>query len=609
MAGSPSNEDLRLPIAFRVGVTGRRHLKDEAVAPLRAQIRNCLTIIKSQIASREREERVAAVVKPRAAIAALQVVSPLAEGADRLVAEEALELGAGLRAPLPFSAAEYELDFPDTVAAFRALLAKSVVFTLDGLRDDGPARQESYQAVGQFVVRNSDLLIAIWDGERERGLGGTAEIVRFAIASGLAVWWIDETGSRPARLLSTPADLSALQHSQAGSAAEESLRVLVDRCVAPPEAGPAEEGGLFGWFARIGAGKFEAQPFVEFLDERPLSLWWLWRANATLMRWISPPVEQRAPQSEPAKSELERYWRRLFIAVDASSGAYGDRYRSSYVLIALLAVIALSAAAASGESLQALEVAYILVELAALVGIAALVEANRRHRWHERWISYRLLAELCRKQFALCVIGRALPGADVLRLTFDSAEPDLAPREAWVTWYFMAAMRAASFPQGEMSAAKRRAVEIGRSLLAEQIAYHKSRLERMSGAGRRIGQFSEWFFGFTLLIAFVKLLSVLGGLDRVVHWGGLAGAFLSAFAGACVGIRAYAEFSMLERQSAYMIRVLRQAETDLEAASLAVDQPLSSVQIGDTLHATTAAMMQDITGWAHLFRIKTIEAG
>jgi hypothetical protein len=58
-----------------------------------------------------------------------------------------------------------------------------------------------------------------------------------------------------------------------------------------------------------------------------------------------------------------------------------------------------------------------------------------------------------------------------------------------------------------------------------------------------------------------------------------------------------------------MLRVLKSARADLSAAALAIDQPLASHHLGRTLHATTAAMMRDITGWAHLFRIKTIEAG
>jgi hypothetical protein len=160
-----------------------------------------------------------------------------------------------------------------------------------------------------------------------------------------------------------------------------------------------------------------------------------------------------------------------------------------------------------------------------------------------------------------------------------------------------------------LASAKPRALTVGRSLVAEQIAYHESRLARVRDAGERIGLLSEAFFGMTLLVALVKFLGALDKFGHVLEWGNLSGAFLSAAAGAFVGIRAYAEFSLLARQSAFMLRILKGSEVELTAAGLIIDQPLASQQLGRTLYTTTTAMMQDITGWAHLFRIKTIEVG
>ena len=52
----------------------------------------------------------------------------------------------------------------------------------------------AYESVGRFVVRHSDLLIAIWDGDHEGGgRGGTAEIVRYAASVGVPVCWIHAT--------------------------------------------------------------------------------------------------------------------------------------------------------------------------------------------------------------------------------------------------------------------------------------------------------------------------------------------------------------------------------------------------------------------------------
>jgi hypothetical protein len=195
--------------------------------------------------------------------------------------------------------------------------------------------------------------------------------------------------------------------------------------------------------------------------------------------------------------------------------------------------MALTVAALAGELPLAGAVVIVAFEAAALFGIALPVFVNQTHRWQERWISYRLLAELCRKQYALCAIGRTLPGADILRLTYDTEaeEASLAPREGWVAWYFMAALRAGDFPQGDMASAKPRALTIGSSLVAEQIAYHESRLARARDAGERIGLLSEVFFWLTLLVALLKFLGALDKFGHVLEWGSLSGALLSAAAG------------------------------------------------------------------------------
>jgi hypothetical protein len=48
--------------------------------------------------------------------------------------------------------------------------------------------------VGRIVIEQSDLLIAIWDGEEARGRGGTASVVQDARERQLPVVWM---GTRP----------------------------------------------------------------------------------------------------------------------------------------------------------------------------------------------------------------------------------------------------------------------------------------------------------------------------------------------------------------------------------------------------------------------------
>ena len=113
----------------------------------------------------------------------LRAVSPLAEGSDRMFAEEALGLGYKLLCPMPFSQEEFEIDFlpPKTEEdqsreRFRKLLKQAgedvTKFELDGERS---AEAEAYGAAGRVVLNQSDLLIAVWDGGKPAGGGGTVQ--------------------------------------------------------------------------------------------------------------------------------------------------------------------------------------------------------------------------------------------------------------------------------------------------------------------------------------------------------------------------------------------------------------------------------------------------
>src|SRR6266511_4663437 len=91
-----------------VGATGHRpnHLAGADESVLRLRVREVLEAI-----SRTAHEAHAAgdAYLPEPPI--LRVISPLAEGSDRLIAQEALALGFELESPLPFARDAYERDF------------------------------------------------------------------------------------------------------------------------------------------------------------------------------------------------------------------------------------------------------------------------------------------------------------------------------------------------------------------------------------------------------------------------------------------------------------------------------------------------------------------
>lgn len=109
------------------------------------------------------------------------VISPLADGADRIVAKILInDFNAELIVPLPFEKEEYQKDF-STISQkeFNELINKAIeIYEVTSLNDI--LRQIGYLKVGQEVVNRCDVLIAIWDGEDVRGVGGTGDIVMYA---------------------------------------------------------------------------------------------------------------------------------------------------------------------------------------------------------------------------------------------------------------------------------------------------------------------------------------------------------------------------------------------------------------------------------------------
>jgi hypothetical protein len=135
-------------------------------------------------------------------------VSSLAEGADTIAADAALALGWKLVAPVPFPAGHYARDFERGQPAddFRRLMlaAASVhVCTRDrlALRDD----TEGYIAASAEMLRRSDALLAVWNGETTDLLAGAFDTLVKALAQDKKVLWIDSDGVAAPRYLTAAA--------------------------------------------------------------------------------------------------------------------------------------------------------------------------------------------------------------------------------------------------------------------------------------------------------------------------------------------------------------------------------------------------------------------
>lgn len=168
----------RVPVQFRIGVVGHRWLPDDAQTA--DAVRIAVADIWAECTTTSTEHTTVG----------LTVVSALAEGADRLVADAGLELGARLEAVLPLPVDDYQQDFSSGASGLRfheLLTASAHVFVV------GPraSRDAAYLEAGKRVVDRCDVLLAIWDGEAAGGTGGTGEIVEYADESSTPVRWLE----------------------------------------------------------------------------------------------------------------------------------------------------------------------------------------------------------------------------------------------------------------------------------------------------------------------------------------------------------------------------------------------------------------------------------
>src|SRR5882724_471399 len=127
---------------LRVGVTGHRanKLGPLTAERLRPQIRTALERLGCLV---DRLRRACPDASGEAH-PVLRIVSPLAEGADRLVAREGLAVGAELLSPLPFRKSSYRHDFVDAAsrAEFDGLIGRAArVVELDGRYDSEETRK------------------------------------------------------------------------------------------------------------------------------------------------------------------------------------------------------------------------------------------------------------------------------------------------------------------------------------------------------------------------------------------------------------------------------------------------------------------------------------
>ncbi|MBF7097008.1 hypothetical protein [Alkalibacter mobilis] len=157
---------MKIPIV--VGFTGHRDIYPEDITELKSKVREELLKIREKSPNSN-----------------LVVLNSLAEGADQLCAEVALDMGIPVIAVLPMDVDEYRKDFiADSLGKFNDLLGQSAEVFVTPEIETGKQKNRDYyyRQAGIYVSSHSHILIALWDGSPAKPTGcGTAEIVGFTL--------------------------------------------------------------------------------------------------------------------------------------------------------------------------------------------------------------------------------------------------------------------------------------------------------------------------------------------------------------------------------------------------------------------------------------------
>jgi hypothetical protein len=208
-------------------------------------------------------------------------ICSVAAGGDQLFAESCIELNIPLRILLPRPAEQFRADFDEASWQRTAhIIANAISVEVTGRHE---AQNEQYYDCGIQTVAESQLLVALWDGQPSRGIGGTQEIVSYARKTGHPIAWIhSETGvlqflnKEALKLIDTSSEL-------------EFLNQLPDAGVALP--GATSRDLAQAWLDKADANANRFAPQARRVASVPI----VYTAAAAVMAGMAPEIPGAAP--------------------------------------------------------------------------------------------------------------------------------------------------------------------------------------------------------------------------------------------------------------------------------------------------------------------------
>ena len=365
-----------------VAVTGHRDLVAAELPDIRVRVRDFLQRLLDDYPER-----------------GVTVMSSLAEGADQLVAEVALELGVSLIAVLPMPREIYIDDFETPAARerFDVLLARATEVlelpitpgnTARSIAGHGKNRTRQYAQLGVFLCAHCHILLALWDGKYNDKLGGTGQVVRFHHDNVMPGYIPQSTTSR---LILADDESDLVYH------------IVCSRN--RPDGQPAEHVRDIptSWFTTNDS--WPRTPEMPLRHKQVLQHTTEFSADALRHEsriedeaW-SLIDDNRGDNLPAGARDIDH----VFRAADWLAIRFQKKYlralRAVHVLALLMGFMYIVYSDVVAERL------FIFAFVAFFVVAAAIQKYSSRHSWHRKYLDYRALAEGLRVQFYWAVAG------------------------------------------------------------------------------------------------------------------------------------------------------------------------------------------------------------
>lgn len=592
----------RLPFVLSMGVTGHRAevLPDGSIELLRDRIRDVLVLVADAgSALFESERDCFASGRPQ-----MRFVSPIADGADQIAAEVALELGWELQVVLPFARPIYRASLanPGARERFDALIERaSCVLELPG---DQARQLDAYVMTGRATVAHCDVLIAVWDGLPPRGRGGTGEVVQLAMTRGTAVIHLPLDPAGSPRVLWSAFDPTVLTFFDETTAERpldrEDVDLLLRGLLMPPP--DEEEQNFLKMFTRerarpirarieyplllaaAGVKRFGAKDFAEKHCETMIrDEWQRYRQGCVEPHCINAPIDLL---------EESYSW------ADRLATHFAQTYRSGHIFNFLLGGVAVCLGL-SAFMAPHLKFEFAALELVITFAIILNAQVGTRQEWHRRWLDYRQLAERLRPMRSFKLLGVAAP---------DPPGTQTNPvARRWIDWYASGIWRAMGCPSGSIDSerAARLAEAIAEYEVEPQVSYHERHSEQIERLDQRLEWVGTVLFAATLVTSVATMIGLAAGASYVNtfgNWFTLVSAGFPALGTAVFGIRFQADFGGDALRSLATANTLRQIEQELRKG-------VTLPRAADLTEQAGRIMLADLDEWRLVNQQRDLSVG